>query len=167
MLKSAWKTEAKEIDLMNRNTDFSKYVFQEEDISFVAVPSYGGRIPAPAAERLKQLEGNGSRAVLLVVYGNRAYDDTLLELSDILTADGFVCRGACTAVAEHSILRQFAAGRPDAMDETELKVFSEQLKHALEHETDGELDLPGKRPYVEFGGLPMVPKTGKGCTECF
>ena len=67
-----------------------------------AVPSYGGRVPEIAVSRLKQMKGNGARAVLLVVYGNREYEDTLLELSDVMEAAGFSPVAAVAAVAEHS-----------------------------------------------------------------
>ena len=51
----------------------------QEDICIVAVPSYGGRVPDAAVSRLRQMKGNGAGAILMVVYGNRDYDDTLAE----------------------------------------------------------------------------------------
>ena len=59
----------------------TKTIFSENDLCCIAVPSFGGRVPATAAGRLKTLTGNHTSAVLIVVYGNRAYEDTLLELS--------------------------------------------------------------------------------------
>ncbi len=63
------------------------------------------------------------QAHLIVFYGNRAYDDTFVELQDVLTGAGFVCIAAVAATAEHSIMRQFATGRSDAQDEKEHIVF--------------------------------------------
>lgn len=51
-------------------------------MAVIAVPSYAGRVPAPAVQRLTAMQGNGARAVLVCVYGNRAYEDTLVELED-------------------------------------------------------------------------------------
>ena len=48
----------------------------------IAVPSYGGRVPQVAVDRISEIKGNGAKAVLLCVYGNRAYEDTLTELED-------------------------------------------------------------------------------------
>ena len=65
------------IDLSRPDTDFSKYTFTQEDLLLWAVPSYGGRGPGVAVDRMKQLNGAGAKAVALVSYGKRAYDDTI------------------------------------------------------------------------------------------
>ena len=88
------------IDLSRRDADFSKYTFTKEDLLLWAVPSYGGRVPAIAVERMRQLNGAGAKAVALVSYGRRAYDDTLLEMKEILTACGFVMIAAVAALAQ-------------------------------------------------------------------
>lgn len=163
LLSAAWR-EKSEIDLCDREDDFSQYRFTAEDICLVAVPSFGGRVPATATERLRQMPGGGAKAILVAVYGNRAYEDTLVELQDILTEQGFHPRAAAAVVAEHSILREFAAGRPDAADAKELKAFSEQIKAHLEE--DKPLTLPGNRPYKTYGAIPMTPKAGADCNGC-
>ena len=73
ILMEGYQEEKKEISLLSAQEDYGKYEFQKEDICFIAMPSYGGRIPQIAAERLTQMKGNGARAVLVCVYGNRAY----------------------------------------------------------------------------------------------
>ena len=65
---------------------------------------------------LKNIKSNGATALLIAVYGNRAIDDCLLELKNILTEQGFKCRAAISAVAEHSMMPKFAANRPDSKD---------------------------------------------------
>ena len=59
-------------------------LFCRNDTVLVALPSYSGRCPEVAIERLKRFRGNGAKAIAMVVYGNRAYEDTLIELSDTL-----------------------------------------------------------------------------------
>ncbi len=160
-------SESIDIDLINRRSDFSSFSFQAEDICIVSVPSYGGRVPETAVSRLHQMKGNGAKAILIVVYGNRAYDDTFVELQDVLTEAGFVCIAAVAAIAEHSIMRQFATGRPDAQDEKELAVFAQQIRAKIESGTfTGTLALPGNRPYRQYDGVPMKPQAGKSCTNC-
>ena len=162
LLSSAWG-EKTEIDLMNRKGDFSKYVFTAEDICLVAVPSFAGRVPATATERLKLMQGGGAKAILVVVYGNRAYEDTLVELEDTLKASGFRPVGGAAVVAEHSIFREYAAGRPDAEDAAQLKDWSEKLKTKAER--GGAVSFCGNRPYKPYGAIPMIPKA-EICQHC-
>lgn len=155
------------IDLTSSETDFSKFSFSEKEICVISVPSYGGRVPAIAVSRLLQMKGGGASAVLIVVYGNRAYDDTFAELQDTLTEAGFSCIAAVAAIAEHSIMRQYAAGRPDAQDEKELADFAKTIRSKMESGAlSGRLNLPGNRPYREYGGVPMKPSADKSCIGC-
>lgn len=155
------------LDLTNCETDFRAFSFCENDTCIISVPSYGGRVPAIAASRLRLMKGGKAAAILIVVYGNRAYDDTFTELQDILTDTGFSCAAAVAAVAEHSIMRQFAAGRPDAQDEKELADFAKTIRSKMESATlSAHLNLPGNRPYREYNGVPMKPKTGQSCNKC-
>ena len=159
--------ESIQIDLMDREADFAAQTFQPQDVCLAAVPSFGGRVPAVAMERLGKLKGNGARVVLVAVYGNRAYEDTLLELEDGLKAAGFRPIAAVAAVAEHSILRQFAAGRPDQADRRELEAFGAEIAQRIQNDTAPEhLGLPGNRPYHPFGGVPLTPQGTRSCTGC-
>ena len=90
----AWADERKEVDLTERDLEMDEMSFDSEDICIIAVPSFGGRVPGIALSSLKKASGGSARAILVVVYGNRDYDDTLLELKDILfrTQDSVVQR---------------------------------------------------------------------------
>lgn len=136
-----------------------------DDLCIAAVPSFGGRVPDTAAKRLNQIHGSGAKAVLLCVYGNRAFEDTLVELQDILEQQGFVCAAAVAALAEHSIMRTFAAGRPDAEDKKVLAEYAAAIRAKLAAGAS-TLTLPGNRPYKEYKTAPMVPITGESCTQC-
>lgn len=167
LFAQAFHEEIKTIDLCDSSVDFGKYEFNAEDVCIAAVPSFGGRVPAVAVSRLNQMKGNNARAVLMAVYGNRHYDDTLLELKNALESSGFHCIAAVAALAEHSIMRQFATGRPDAEDEKELTGFAEKVKQALESGSFSDtLTVPGKTPYKEYNGIPLKPKAGKDCSKC-
>ena len=61
------------VDLTDSRKDFSEVEIRPEDVAVILAPSYGGRVPRPETERIKALKGNGARAVLVCVYGNRAY----------------------------------------------------------------------------------------------
>ena len=159
--------ESVQVDLMDKGADFSARTFQPEDICLVAVPSFGGRVPPVAMERLGQMKGNGARAVLVTVYGNRAYEDTLLELEDGLKAAGFRPIAAVAAIAEHSIDRRFAQGRPDGDDKKELEVYGETIRQRIQAgAVPQDLSLPGNRPYKKLGVLPSKPVATEDCGKC-
>lgn len=158
--------EAIKVDLTDSNADFHTAHLTQEDVAVISVPSYGGRVPAVAVERLTSLNGHGARAILVCVYGNRAYEDTLAELEDTAKQAGFRVIAAVAAVAEHSIVRQFAAGRPDAQDVKQLSEFARKIQAKLSAGDSTEPAIPGNRPYKKAGSVGMVPKPTKECTKC-
>lgn len=164
----AWGLGAEtDIDLTKYTEDFTQYHFAAEDICIIGVPSFGGRVPAAAIERLKSMQAENTPAILVVTYGNRDYDDTFAELKDTVEKRGFVCVAAIAAVTQHSIMHKIAAGRPDALDEKEIAEFAVQIKKALETQEKPLLAaVPGKRPYKEYGGVPLKPKVTSKCIKC-
>lgn len=142
------------------------HTFTDEDIALIAVPSYGGRVPALAAQRLERMQANQTRAILVCVYGNRAYEDTLVELQDVCENCGFKVIGAVAAIAEHSIAHQFASGRPDALDTRTLQAFTSKIKEKLASSTCTTPVLPGSRPYKKAGSGGMIPEVSEQCEAC-
>lgn len=140
----------------------------ESDIAVFAMPVYAGRIPELAAKRLRSVRGNGQKAVVIVVYGNRDYDDALLELGDIVTACGFKVIAAGAFIAQHCIFPSVATERPDAGDEEKLYAFAEVVNHTIAD--GGLLDLnaiKGNRPYKKVSKVPLLPKVdGDKCIDC-
>lgn len=157
-----WSQNTVRIDLGDYKTDFAKCNVSKDDMVLIAMPSFGGRAPAVAIERLKQIAGNGAKCTLVCVYGNRAYEDTLVEMEDAAKECGFRVVAAIAAVAEHSILPQYASNRPDASDEKQLKHFADQIPG----KDGGVVSIPGKRTYKKSGGAGLPPKTGKDCVRC-
>ena len=107
------------------------------------------------------------KAILNCVYGNREWDDTLTELQDVLVSRGFVCVAAVAAVAEHSIFRQFAAGRPDEIDAQELAEFACKISAKLNSGVFGDLQLAGSHgTYKELANIPFKPEANDACDNC-
>ena len=100
-----------------------------------------------------KVKADGTKAILVAVFGNRMIDDTLLELQDVLEASGFVCIAGMEAVAEHSLMHQFGTGRPDQQDEKELLEFAAKIMQNSEAQRTPA--FPGNRPYREYGGVPL------------
>ena len=138
----------------------------EAELYVLAAPVYGGRIPDYMAQRLQTLRGDGRKAVVLAVYGNRHYDDALLEMQDILQARGFSVLGGAALIARHCMVPELAAGRPDEQDREELRRFAHKLLDKLKA---GDLScpvLPGNRPYREGMKVIYTPESAEGCTAC-
>lgn len=158
--------EITNIDLTDSRKDFHKISLTEEDTAIIAIPSYSGRVPAPAAERIAMIQGNGTKAILVCIYGNRAYEDTLAELQDLAQNSGFSVVAAVAAVAEHSIAHKYAKGRPDEDDFRLLKEFAEKIAGKLKKDDFSTPAIPGNRPYRKASGTGIVPKVTKACTRC-
>lgn len=163
-----WKAPMEMIDLSDGRTDFAAADLKDYDLALIAVPSFGGRVPALAAERLSQIHGNQTLCVVVCVYGNRAYEDTLLELSDVAEQCGFQVIAGISAVAEHSIMHEYASGRPDEQDQNDLRNFARRIMEKIQ--TDPErrsaFQIPGNRPYKKAGGAAMIPRANHNCTSC-
>ena len=147
--------------------DIEKMTLHAGDVCLVSVPSFAGRVPQVAVERIRKISANGAKAILNCVYGNREWDDTLTELQDTLELCGFVCVAAVAAVAEHSIFRQFAAGRPDADDAKELAEFARNISAKLDSGVFGDLNLAGSHgTYKELANIPFKPEANDACDKC-
>ncbi len=160
LISKHWGRNTVKIDLSD--ADFNGCEINKDDMVLIAMPSFGGRAPAAAIKRLKKIEGNGAKCTLVCVYGNRAYEDTLTEMEDAAKESGFQVIAAISAVAEHSILPQYAAGRPDISDQEQLKEFAEKIVG----KTETISSVPGNRPYKKAGGAGLVPKPTKKCAAC-
>ena len=136
----------------------------ENDALMAALPVYAGRVPQISLERLSVLKGSGQKAVAVVVYGNREFDDALLETKNVLEDNGFEVIAAAAFIAEHSIVRSIAAGRPDAEDEALCRQFAADVMAKLENPTP--VNVPGNDPYVELKPSVFHPAADESCVKC-
>jgi len=158
--------DVERIDLSKAETDFSQYRFSSEDMVLVAMPSFGGLAPQTAIDRLLRISGSGAKCAVAAVYGNRAYEDTLVQMQDAARQSGFRVIAGVSAVAEHSIIHQYAAGRPDQSDIAQLSSFADRITERASEEREADLVLPGNRPYKKAGGVSLVPKCTSSCVSC-
>ena len=139
------------------------HAFGADDFIIFGMPVYGGRIPKAAAARLAGFTGNQTPCIAVVTYGNRHFDDALLELSELATAQGFVVKGAAALVGRHTY-GDIQAHRPDADDLAADRAFAMQ---AAQNAPGRAVILPGGRPYQDGGnGGPFRPLTTQACTQC-
>lgn len=150
------------------NPDVEFPVFGEDDVVIVGSPVYGGRIHELVGRSIARMSSHGAKAIAMVVYGNRDYDDALLELTDTLTSCGFNILGAGAFIGQHSIFPKVGSGRPDASDLNVLTDFGKQCRLRLEKAvTFGDITVKGNRPYKKSAGVPLHPSCEKSkCSEC-
>ena len=152
-------------DLCVKVADLQLPDIHEEDLVVIAMPVFAGRVPALAVERLRMVNSQGAKCVVVAVFGNRAYDDALIEMQDVATEMGFRVIAAVAAVAEHSIVRKYGKGRPDADDEKTLLQFGTDILGKAEGGDCTMPQVPGRRPYKKAGMVPQ-PKGRRGCNGC-
>ena len=152
--------------------------FNKDDIAIIGVPVYAGRVPNILLNYLNTIRGNGALAICIVVYGNRNYDDALIELRDVAEADGFHVIAAGAFVGEHSFSKILAKGRPDEKDLDIAIQFADQICSKInKNHSDGTLVLKGEEPYRKYympkdkEGNPVdirkvTPKTNADCINC-
>lgn len=162
------------LDLTTPQAREGEHGFGREDILVFAFPVYGGRIPAMLEPCMKKLHGDNTPAVIAAVYGNRDYDDALLEAADLLLAQGFVPAAAGAFIGEHSFSYKLAAGRPNEADLEAAAQFGIQAADKISANSSAEgsvslspAQIPGNRPYKERGpAMAIAPLTKDVCTNC-
>lgn len=145
-------------------------------LTIIGMPVYSGRLPITVIETLKQLKSNQTPAVIVVVYGNRAFDDSLLELKDIVSKCGFRIIAAGAFIGEHSYStneKPIAKNRPDKQDLEKCRDFAgmitKKLRNIQNISSFPELAIPGNYPYKENKQISttIYPETDNDlCTLC-
>lgn len=144
--------------------------FGQDRLAVVGVPVYAGRVPAVAVQNLARLHGHDTPAIAVAVYGNRDYDDALLELTDILEGAGFRVMAAAAMIAQHSIFPAVGHDRPDESDGKLMRQLAVQAVERLASVEDmasvGRLGVPGNFPYKVPGKIPLRPVANRKCDGC-
>ncbi len=126
---------ASRLNLPAESVDFSRPAvrqvtlrFGEKNLVVFGTPVYAGRVPNVLLPFLRErIVGGGALAVPVVLFGNRNYDDALIELRNILAADGMHPIAAGAFVGEHSFSRVLGADRPNAEDEALMDEFAARV----------------------------------------
>lgn len=146
------------------------YGFTEDEAVVVGVPVFAGRVPETAVKRLRGLRGRRTPAVLVVTYGNRAYEDALAELQDIMTEQGFCPVAAAAVSVQHSIVTKIACDRPDESDKKKLAEFAFRVEDVFGELAGAPkvsgLKVPGNRPYRPYSKVSVKIKVDGGCNGC-
>lgn len=137
-----------------------------EDTVIAGMPVFGGRIPGYATEKLTYLKGGGAVASAATIYGNRVFEDVLPELDGCLKAQRFRVGAGTTLLAEHSMIRDVATGRPDNQDRRKMADLGVRILKKLKEEGWQEPQMLGDRPYRDWKQVPVIPLTSVSCISC-
>jgi len=154
-----------------------KNYFNDNELLVISAPIYGGRLPNLAIDRFNKLKGHNTPVVVIACYGNRGYDDALLEFTDFLIERGFVVIAAALFIGEHSFSREkenmpIALNRPDSSDITKANDFGREVyEKLLKIENINSLDklkVKGNFPYkIKKPSAPVSPVCDHNvCTLC-
>lgn len=163
------------IDITDPDTRNREAPELENALVLMGAPVYAGRLPAEAADYFKRLRARNCPAVTVVTYGNRAYDDALLELKDIAEQIGCVPFAAGAFIGEHSFCNkefEIARSRPDEKDLENARSFGGQISKILQEaegpQTLSAVEVPGKFPYKELKKNEPFPfiKVTDQCDDC-
>lgn len=151
---------ASRLNLPAESVDFSRPAvrqetlrFGEKDLVVFGTPVYAGRVPNVLLPFLRErVVGGGALAVPVVLFGNRNYDDALIELRNILAADGMHPIAAGAFVGEHSFSRVLGADRPNAEDEALMDEFAARVA-----ELAAGLDAAPVKSVAVRGQEPLRP----------
>ncbi len=138
--------------------------FEQDAFVIFGAPVYGGRIPAVAKERFSHFKGRNTPCIVVVTYGNRAYDDALAELADLAQKQGFQVKGAAALVGRHTY-GEIQTDRPNEDDFKADQNFAIQVAAKPDHSPT--FSIPGNIPDGEGGkGGAFRPLTSDQCVAC-
>jgi ferredoxin len=147
-----------------------------DELVIIGAPVYGGRLPVDAINRFKQIKASKTLAILIVIYGNREFEDALLELKNLAIELGFNPVAGGAFIGEHSFATKdvpIANGRPDSLDVQKAMDFGAKIKDKItalqSPDAQMNLEIPGRFPYEADGARSMAvsPVTKEDtCTDC-
>jgi len=153
------------VEIVDVTTDVSPegWPFGPEDFVIFSAPVYGGRIPKIARERFLLWKGQNTPCIAVVTFGNRDFDDALLEVADLAKEQGFLVKGAAALVGRHTF-GEIQVDRPNEEDLAQDRAFAEKV---LAQPENAEVQIPGNRPYKDGGnGGSFRPLTSDKCVGC-
>lgn len=176
------KMPVESVDVTRPESREKIYRFEEDDIVILATPTYAGRVPNKIMPFFRDnIKGKGTKAATLVTYGNRSYQDSLMELTLMAEDNGFNVIGGGAFVCRHAFAENLASGRPDEEDLQKAIAFGKAIGDKILKQDWTRPEIPGNNPVGPYytpkkpDGQPAVflkakPETDKdkcrGCGLC-
>ncbi|MFA5636212.1 MAG: EFR1 family ferrodoxin [Anaerovoracaceae bacterium] len=168
----------RELDFTPKKSREKEYCFSMEDLVVLGLPVYAGRVPNVLKDFIGSIRGDGAKGVAITLFGNRSFDDALVELKERMKENGFHVLGAGAFVGEHSFSQILGKDRPLAADLKQLEEFALAVAAKIKEDNPtADFSVPGElplRPYYipkNMEGEPVnflkaKPLTSSACTDC-
>ena len=163
------------IDITLPESRKNQLQLREDELLIIGTPVYVGRVPSLVTEWINSIKANNTPVVCVTVYGNRDYDDALLELKNSMKQQGFIPIAFGAFIGEHSFSsKEYPAsvGRPDESDLNSAESFGlkilEKLKKYVSAEIVEDINLPGVFPYrgdIKTWVVDFIEVSDK-CSQC-
>ena len=165
-----------DLTLLKNRRSFKKS-FGSNELVVAGMPVYGGRIPTHLEDFFAGLKGNDTPAIAVAMYGNREYEDALIEMKVNLEERGFKVIAGGSFIGEHTYSRKVAGGRPDVKDLAIAREFGRKAIEGIDKAISGKLVVKGNYPYIAKGDDPAKAILGpvaaialitatEDCTHC-
>lgn len=154
------------------------YQKMECDLTIIAVPIYGERVPRFLYDFFCQIPGDGRLLAVVSVYGNMGFGISLVQMEEFAVKNNFHLIAAGVFVGQHTYATKKAPvgyGRPDEEDLQQARIFGENIQRKVNERDISPVALPRTvlpKFITEFPDLgtrflirqPRVK--GAGCNRC-
>ena len=150
--------------------------FGEETVAVIAMPAYIGKLPLPAMNALRAMDGKKATAVTAVSYGGRSYGNALFELRDLAEECGFTVVGAGAFAISYMAARGSSRSAAPAMDIASIAEFGKAAASKIRRlggcEIEGlrikpaPLEVKGKKPVHKISRIsPKAAQIAQGVLQ--
>ena len=155
----------KEYNLTNYEYKDFSFIFNNENI-LLGFPVYSGRVPITALNRFSNIKGKNSRIIICATFGNRNYDNALMEIYELFKNNGFNIIGLIAVVTQHSFVKSIGKNRPNEEDSIYIKSFSKKMVEKIDGNIKESVKYEIIKPYREYQTIPIKPKGNRNCKKC-
>ncbi len=157
------------------------YYFGPGSLVICALPTYAGRLPNLLLPFLQEkVRGEGALCIPVVTFGQRSYDDSLMELRNVLEANGLRAVAGAAFACAHAFSKKLGYARPGEADLREARSFARDAAEKIDLLPTfpaapcavGGCDpiRPYYTPRDRHGNLINIlkvkPKTSDACIKC-
>ena len=162
------QADFREINLTDFATRQKEISFADNELVVFAAPVYAGRLPQLENGIFTRLQGMQTPSIFVVTYGNREFDDSLLEMQENCEANGFHGIAAGAFIASHTFSDKIASDRPNANDWGAVEGFVQTIRKKMTNDDWllEKLIVKGNAPYKDATRIPFAPVADASCTSC-
>jgi flavodoxin len=120
-------------------------IILDSDLTIIAAPVYGLRIPNFLYDFIQQIKGNGNLLAAVAVYGNMSFGISLEQFKNFAKNNNFRLIAAGAFIGQHTYAAKTAPvayGRPDEHDLQQAHIFGENIQKKIDMKNFEPITLP-------------------------